>query len=109
MRSVLLAVAAGALVGSSSGGGGSAVEVSRSDFGNEWPLTVDSGTLDCDEPGLVTFSANGTTYAVNGLAIGSDRWPDIDAIWADDPQQPGLKISIGPLIDRGLAICEAKT
>jgi hypothetical protein len=87
--------------GSSDGGG---VQVSRSDFGKDWPLTVESGTLNCEGAGAVTFTADGTTYAVNGLASGMDEWPEIDSIWADAPG--GLKKDIGPLIDRGLEICD---
>jgi hypothetical protein len=45
-----------------------------------------------------------TTYAVNGLAEGSGKYANIDSIWADAPG--GLKKNIGPLIDRGLQLCE---
>jgi hypothetical protein len=84
--------------------------ISRTDYGDDWPLTVESGTLRCDEPGAVTFTSddNGTTYWVNGTAgdmADSNGWQDIRPIWADDPANPGLKISIGPLIDDGLALC----
>jgi hypothetical protein len=88
----------------------SGLSVSREEFGGDWPLTVDEGTLNCEgaaEVGAVTFTApNGVTYAVNGLAIGQDRWPEIDAIWADNPDIPGTKKNIGPLIDRGLELCD---
>jgi Protein of unknown function (DUF2511) len=85
------------------GDGGGGLEVSRADFGRDWPLTVKSGTLNCEGAGAVTFTTNGTTYAVNGLASGMDQWPEIDAIWAD--ASGGLKKNIGPLIDRGLKLC----
>ncbi len=71
-------------------------------------LSVESGTLAC-EAGAVTFESDGVTYAVNGLAIGraeENGWTDIDAIWVDDPSIEGLKINIGPLLDRGLELCE---
>jgi hypothetical protein len=42
-------------------------------------------------------------YAVNGLAKGQG-FKDIEPIWADDPET-GLKKNIGPIIDRGLALC----
>lgn len=89
--------------------------VSQNDMGAAWPLTVKSGVLACqplDSGGrvqLVTFTAaDGKTYAVNGTAKGhakSRGWLEIRPIWKDDPAIPGLKISIGPLIDRGLALC----
>ncbi len=43
---------------------------------------------------------------MNGAARGMDEWPDIDPIWADDPDVKGLKVNIGPLIERGLALCD---
>ena len=78
--------------------------VSREDFGQEWPLTVDSGILACQGAGAVTFTTpDGTTYAVNGLAQSATPYPDIDPIWADAGN--GYKVDIGPLIDRGLRLC----
>jgi Protein of unknown function (DUF2511) len=92
------------LTGCGSSGDGGGLEVSRADFGADWPLTVQSGTLNCEGAGAVTFTTNGTTYAVNGLASGMDEWPEIDSIWANAPH--GLKKDIGPLIDRGLELCD---
>jgi hypothetical protein len=82
---------------------GNTEEVSRSDFGSNWPLTVESGTLACEGAGAVTFTTSGTTYAVNGMAQGMDQYAEIDPIWADEGG--GLKKNIGPLIDRGLSLC----
>jgi len=53
--------------------------------------------------GSVTFKAGGDVYAVNGLAKGQG-FKDIEPIWADDPET-GSKKNIGPIIDRGLALC----
>jgi hypothetical protein len=78
--------------------------VSRAELGDAWPLTVDDGVLACRD-GSVTFTAGGNSYAVNGTAKTATSLPDIDAIWADDPSTPGLKINIAPLIERGLALC----
>lgn len=84
-------------------------EVSRAEFegeGRTWPLTVDRGTLNCEPGTRVTFTADGTTYAVNGTAKGSGEWGDIDPIWADDGSGLGLKVNIGDLIEAGLALCD---
>ncbi len=82
------------------------VTVSKAGFGDNWPLTVDSGELAC-EGNAVTFKApDGTRYAVNGTAQGSTGLPEIDPIWADNPDTTGLKINIGPLIDAGLEVCD---
>lgn len=95
--------------GGSTGGGAAlpanSVRLSRADFGKDWPFTVSSGVLTCDDPGAVTFTADGTTYAVNGTASGLDKGADVKAIWKKDPTLPGARINIGPIIDRGLKLC----
>ena len=81
-------------------------QISRDSFDGEWPFTVAEGTLDCEGAGAVTFTTDGTSYAVNGLAQSATDYPDVDAIWADDPSSPGLKIFIGDVIQQGLELCE---
>ena len=112
--------------GSSSDGGGSRIDlpsrrpyhfdghganVSASRFGKKWPLTVESGRVNClpIETGsnlvMVIFTANnGDRYAVNGIARSPSRMADfglkdIYRIWAPNPKIPGTKKDIGPLID----------
>lgn len=98
--------------GKSSGHPKGQEEISQSDMGEEWPLTVSSGILKCEEPKenelnvqIVTFEAEGKIYAVNGIAKGREAGEDIDPIWADNPNIPGAKKDIGPLISRGRALC----
>lgn len=80
--------------------------ISRADYGDAWPLTVESGILSCQPPSAVVFVASdGTAYAVNGTAE-SAGYAEIEPIWADDPDPYIPKISIGPLIQNGLALCE---
>ena len=86
----------------------SEAEVSREEFGAKWPLTVDRGVLSCNGSngvGQVFFTSGGKTYAVNGLARGTKKYPPADEIWADNPSGPGPKKDIGPLIERGLKLC----
>lgn len=89
--------------------------VSRSDLGNAWPLTVKSGTIRCDGSegfGAVVFTdPDGNEYGVNGTAK-SQGYAPIDPIWRDDHSldeylDPGAvyKIDISPLIKRGLKLC----
>jgi hypothetical protein len=93
--------------------GRGSIEVARTDLGDEWPLTVDHGTLRCVGTGglgRITFDApNGRTYAVNGLARSARGARDIDPIWAPDPDpiltRDGARISIGTLIQLGVALC----
>jgi hypothetical protein len=47
------------------------------------------------------FTANSHSCAVNGMAISSQKYADIDAIWAADPLAPGTHKDLGPIIDRG--------
>jgi hypothetical protein len=89
-------------------GNTSGTEVSRDEFGAEWPLTVDHGTLRCEGSegfGAVVFTdPDDNEYAVNGTAKGKG-YQAVDPIWRDDPELAGLKVPIGPLIDRGLSLC----
>lgn len=81
-------------------------QVSRADFGDGWPLVVDQGQLRCEAPSRLVFTdPNGSEWGVNGMAI-THGYPEIDPIWADNPEIPGTKKNIGPLIDRGLSMCE---
>jgi len=74
-----------------------------------WPFTVDSATLLCTKGAggyeRVVVVANGEMYALNGTAKDVGLWPPFEPIWRDDPKAPGLKVNIGPVIDRGLALC----
>ncbi|WP_420714692.1 DUF2511 domain-containing protein [Mycobacterium sp. Aquia_213] len=74
-----------------------------------WPLTVGEGTLACEKLGAhlrrVTFTTGGAIYRVNGTAKAAHKYAHLDQIWRDNPDIPGTKINIGPLLDRGLALC----
>lgn len=102
MRFLVIALMLGAC-----GGAGAEVgePVSRADFGDDWPLTVDTGELRCEGASAVVFVVDGTEYGVNGSAL-SAGYPEIDPIWADDPSGNAPKMDIGPLIQAGLELCE---
>lgn len=89
--------------------GGNSLTISKAQMGAEWPFTVESGTLRCDPvAGLgqsVTFEANGKTYALNGTAKTKTGLPPVDPIWAKNPDIPGAKMNIGPVISKGTALC----
>lgn len=85
-----------------------AAKVTQAEYGDRWPFTVPEGTVRCSGTagaGAVTFEAGGRTYAVNGTARTQKTFPDIDPIWRDSPNGLGLKVSIGPIIDKGLSLC----
>jgi Protein of unknown function (DUF2511) len=101
------ALASLAACSSTTGGGSDSAEVSRAEFGNAWPLTVESGTVSCEPPSSVVFTDDsGNRYAVNGTAMSATDYPDIDAIWAPNPEIDGTKIDISPILDTGLDLCE---
>jgi hypothetical protein len=85
------------------------VTVTASDYGSEWPFTVDSVTLRCGDAALthVVVEARGVTYALNGSARGSAQvkdgsWRDSRAVQKQDP----FVAVPGDLIQRGLRLCE---
>jgi hypothetical protein len=102
----LLAVSSLAMLSACSQPG---VEVTRDEFGEEWPLTVEVARLWCERPRAVLLEADGTTYGLNGAgqALGH---PSPEPIWRDDPDAPegtsGIKVSLRPLINRGLELCD---
>lgn len=92
--------------------------ISKEQFGDKWPFTVERGILQCKEGKVILFHANGKVYSVNGKADGlakSRGYHDIREIWKnnpeyskffapDDPEHP--KINIGPIIEEGLKLCD---
>jgi Protein of unknown function (DUF2511) len=98
-----------ALLVAACGSGTHSQSVTRGEFGEGWPLTVDSGELRCEAGDAVVFKApDGTDYAVNGTA-GDAGYLDIRPIWADNPDALTRdfipKIAITPLIEAGLKLC----
>lgn len=97
--------------------------IRQRDFGDDWPFTVDGGVVTCRGHavgvGVVRFITNGTVYSINGATklTGSNDFPPVDAamadsadikeIWAANPAIPGLRMDLGPVLDRGLAMCGA--
>lgn len=83
--------------------------VTSADLGDKWPLTIDSGTLQCrpfmGSLQILTIRADGKTWAVNGTATGQG-FPEIDPIWKGNPEISGARINIGPLIDLAKSLCQ---
>lgn len=83
------------------------VVIKKGQYGKRWPFTVKSGTLSCVSVSSVIFKANGRVYGVNGTAL-THGYPRINPIWRLDPAYPksyGLRVNIGPIIERGLKLC----
>jgi hypothetical protein len=77
------------------------IKVTRGEYGKSWPFAVSSGRLRCEGAGAVVFTAGGQDYALNGMA--ADRYASIDSVWkaGEDPD-----VDAGPIIARGLTLCE---
>ena len=95
---------AAAVLATGCGGGNDTLDVSRDDYGDAWPLTVDGGTLSCDSSQVVFTDPDGNDYGVNGAAVSAGH-PEIDPIWADNPDIDGAKVVITPLVNDGLDLC----
>ena len=76
------------------------IEIRKSDYGERWPFKIARGWLRCEGAGAIILSAQGTDYAVNGLA--SSRYAPIQAVWKSDQADD---IDAGPIISRGLTLC----
>lgn len=88
--------------------GNSDMEVSSNSYDGEWPFTVNSGVVKCiNDNGtkLAVFESEGTEYQLNGAAK-SRGYTDISTIWKDNPDIPGTKISVGPMIQLALSQCD---
>lgn len=75
----------------------------------DWPLTVSEGVVRCQERAgrpVVTFvTPDARVYGVNGAAV-SRGLPRIDPIWRRDPDLPGGRADISPLLEQGLRLCD---
>lgn len=87
--------------------------ISKSEYGEKWPLTVDQVELACEPPTLITVKANGVTYALNGSARTHAKrygWEDFEQIWRTDPASEGTgtswKIPPTGLIAKGMELCK---
>lgn len=88
------------------GGGNELHDVDASRLGDGvWPLSVEEGRIDCIGRGRATLIAEGETYALNGLAVGAGDGQAIDSIWLDDPDSPGLKMSMRDLTAYANNVC----
>lgn len=82
--------------------------VKAGQYGSTWPLTVGSAKLCCSH-GAVWVEVDGKRYGLNGMAEPilkkyGHACSDLDDIWRDHPEVGEIKVSIGRLIQDGLAL-----
>lgn len=79
--------------------------ISQETFFGEWPFTATEAVVRCEQQ-RVSVDIDDETFAVNGAAKSGSRYPDLPySLWLDHPEFDGLKVSIGDVINAGLALC----
>ncbi len=81
-------------------------KVAANQYGDKWPLNVDSGILTCESPKhIVLTTKDGKKYGVNGSA--SNDYPSILEI-TKDQENLGVtfKMPVDFLIEEGLKLCK---
>ena len=89
----------------------SGILITKAEYGNDWPYTVDSGLLYCDPPGSnVVLKSEGKVYALNGRAMGSAKGKGYlkarDSITLRDKNGLFTVGDVGKIINRGLSMCD---
>ncbi len=88
-------------------GGGVPGYVTAAEFGEEWPLTVDSAVVACPDDFPIA-AIDGTTYGLTGYAQttgGYEVWEASNPLWADDAFT-GAKKNIKAFRDAAMDLCE---
>ncbi len=85
--------------------------ITRTDFGDTWPFAFEQGVLHCvPGPAVFVFDPVGAKgYPLNGPAnIQAYRLKlhPLAEVWRENPALPGTKVSVGPVIERGLKLCK---
>lgn len=80
------------------------IAITQGQFGDAWPFTTSNGILKCENK-AITFRTNTRTYGINGTAQGRG-FPGPEAVWKVDPSVPGKRMDIGPILDKGLSLCQ---
>jgi hypothetical protein len=77
-----------------------------------WPFTVASGVLTCHSPDWVTFTANGTEYALSDNARWIGRYPSVKPILVESKgyveignERQRVRTSFASVTDRGRELC----
>lgn len=92
-------------------GAGKGIEITKAEYGSDWPYTVDSGRLYCDPPGSnVVMASGGRVYALNGRAMGNSAERGYlnarDSITLKDENGYFTIGDTQRIISRGLSMCD---
>jgi hypothetical protein len=84
----------------------------QKNYGEKWAFTIDRAIIACDHQAAFLINpATHITYPLNGLAktkiqASGKTAGNINDIWKDNPNIPGVGIDISPFIDKALELCE---
>ena len=76
----------------------------------DWPLTIAGGVLTCTTGAVFITDQDGEMWPLNGKArsyharFGAK--PELEPIWRVNRKLAPMRIDMGPLIKRGLALCD---
>ena len=98
---------------------GATTTIHRANMDEKWPLTIEKGYLHCVcvDRGFPFFQcvegaltihdpAERVTYSVNDVHVPKFATAtNIEPIRRTDPENPSVKLDLGPLIERGLELC----
>ncbi|MBD8268388.1 DUF2511 domain-containing protein [Pseudomonas fluorescens] len=85
--------------------------VSRVDFAEAWPFTVDSVDLTCEGPSpkALARTDDGTVYALNGSARSAAKsrgWADGRDITKPSPTMPSVKMDYSNIVQIAQELCQ---
>lgn len=85
--------------------------ISATDFADAWPFTFEEAYVACHAGNAVTVmdAESGRMYPLNGAASGKARalgLDDLQSVLLDNPEIPGTKVSVSPVIEKGLTLCQ---
>ena len=81
------------------------VEITRAQFSDQWPFTIESGIAHCiHRDRMPVFRVGDEQFALTGRR--KFGYPDIDPILMDDPINPGSKMSVLPIANFAVQTCD---
>ena len=81
------------------------VEITRAQFGDVWPFTIESGLAECRHRNrMPIFRVGKEEYPLTGRRVFA--LADPYDIWLDDSNNPGQKMSLKPVADVALTQCD---
>jgi len=89
-------------------GFGETTELSASDFGSAWPLTVSTAKVNkiCDDDTSVALMVDGETFVISGVVVAADADSAFVKYWLEDNASESGRKDLTPLVAEGEALCD---